>query len=461
MALNQYFTTDDITSYTMQGSTDTGETILNNNLVGIYGAPYQFMNSVDPRVSGSQIGAKYAEKIVSRMPLLFLVPCKQVFMPGYNSSQQEMALDALLNGTESANSITKGGRYYSVEYDDTVYYGYVDTMASELAHYLGIADQKVNLYGSDVSIGNIDWQSAVNSSLSSYVKAPEAVVFYLDGLASISDSFSNGTTESSLASTINGFSDQAKEIQFLLGDNSALASMVDSMKESVSGALSGLSGAITDSTGGMLRDLASTGVSTILTGGKIVFPKIWADSSFDRSYSFDIKLRSPDHDSTSIFFNILVPYIHLLAMTLPKGINSNPNGYTSPFLVKAYCKGLFNIDMGLITGMSVTRGAECQWNDDGLPTQMDVSIDIADLYSSLFMTSDKGVFANWAVVNNTAMMDYIANLAGLNVAEPELMRKLTMFNYLNMTDFNRIPSRIYYFFDEKIQNAIRNFYLKF
>jgi hypothetical protein len=460
MALNQYFTTDDISTYTIQGSTD-GNSLLKKNLVGIYGAPYQFMSTVDPRIADSQIGAKYAEKIVSRMPLLFLVPCKQKFMPGFSSGAKETMLDSLVNGTEAASSITKSGRYYSTEYDAAEYYPYVDTMTTMLAHYLGIGDQVVNLYGENVKIKDIVWEKAVNDSLGGYIKANDAVVFYLDGLASISDSFSNGTTESSLSSTINGFSDQAKEIQFLLGSGNALSNMVDSMKESVGNGLDALSGSIGNVTNGMLGDLASTGVSTILTGGKIVFPKIWADSSYDRSYSFDIKLRSPDHDSTSIFFNILVPYIHLLAMTLPRGINDNPNGYTSPFLVKAYCKGLFNIDMGIITGMSVTRGAECQWNDDGLPTQMDVSIDIADLYSSLFMTGDTGLFGDWAVVNNTAMMDYIANLAGLNVADPEEFRKFTMLGYLTTADLLKIPSHEWFKFDEKIQNFIRNFYLQF
>ena len=42
---------------------------------GIFGIPYQFRPIDDRRLTGTEIGAKYGEKIVSKMPLLFMVPC--------------------------------------------------------------------------------------------------------------------------------------------------------------------------------------------------------------------------------------------------------------------------------------------------------------------------------------------------------------------------------------------------
>ena len=38
-------------------------------------------------------------------------------------------------------------------------------------------------------------------------------------------------------------------------------------------------------------------------------------------------------------------------------VKDNPNGYVNPFLVRACYKGFFNIDTGIITDMSVTKGA--------------------------------------------------------------------------------------------------------
>jgi hypothetical protein len=277
-------------------------------------------------------------------------------------------------------------------------------------------------------------------------------------MTQVSESYGNNTTESSLASTINGFSDTAKEIQFILGDSKSVASTFldvgGTLTDSLTGAFSGLSGILG---GGLVKSLMNNGVTSVLSGGKIIFPEIWQDSSFDRDYSLDIKLRSPDHDSLSIYLNILVPYIHLLALCLPRGVEDDPNAYTSPFLVKAYCKGMFNVEMGMITSMSVSKGAECCWNDDGLPTQIDISLTIKDLYSSLFMTGYKDSTVK-NIVNNTSMMDFLANMAGLNLGQMEMGRRIRMYITLKSSVFLTTPSRIWTRFDQKISNLMNKIY---
>lgn len=465
MAINSYNTADDISSYTIGNS--NASSILQSNLSGIFGVPYQFMSTVDRRIPGTDIGAKYADKIVSRMPLLFLTPCKQVFMPGYGKEDKGNVLSELISGKGGDSSLLnqlnlKSGRYYTTEFAYSEYADQVNTMCQQEAKFLGIGDERIPIYqksgGGLTKIRNINWHQVKNSSFDNYFSASNAAVFYLDGLTSMSDSFGNMTGESSLASTINGFSDQAKEIRFLLGEESMLANLVDSASSVTDAITSGLSDITSTLTGGMLSDLASTGVSTVLSGGKIIFPKIWSDSNFSRSYSFDIKLRSPDHDTISIYLNIIVPFLHLLALVLPMGLKDNANGYNSPFLVKAYSKGMFNIDMGLITDMQVTRGAECQWNDDGLPTQMDISITIEDLYSSLYLTNKDNFADNLAVVSNTAMMDYLANLAGLNIASTELGRQIDMLGYLTWNSITNSPSTLWNRFDNAVQNAVAKLY---
>ena len=116
---------------------------------------------------------------------------------------------------------------------------------------------------------------------------------------------------------------------------------------------------------------------------------------------------------------------------------------------------MFNIDMGIITDMAVTRGAECQWNDDGLPTQIDVSITIEDLYSSLFMSNST---FNVAVVKNTALMDYMANLAGLNIADVEFGRRTKMLAYMDVAGLGRLDSTIFSKFDNAVANVLSNVY---
>lgn len=432
--------------------------MLLNKMAGIEAMPYQFLENVDRRITGTEMGRKYTEKIVSRIPLLFLTPCKPLFMDDFSDSDRQIAIDAALNGGagNTLGLIEGKGRYYSAEFDYATYFKYVNVMLSAVSAFLGIYDQELIINGNKRKIGTMAWQDELNPSFKTFFSASENLVFYLDGLSSVSESFSNETTESSLASQINGFTDTTNEIRFLFGEKGGLAgALAEGATEITSSITSSLSKVIGSLGGGIVQSLADKGVNTVLNGGKIVFPEIWSDSSADRSFSIDIKLRSPDHDSLSIFLNVLKPYCKILALCLPRLMDDNPNGYRSPFLVKAYCKGLFNIDLGMITGLNVTKGAECCWNDDGLPTQIDISMDIKDLYSSIAMSGDDKVKN---IVSNTSYMDFLANMAGLNISQMEIGRRIKMYYYLTKTNVATIPSKLYTRFDQAISRVMGNLY---
>jgi len=495
--MSKYYDEDNVFTYTNTGGRDsedigTARKIISKNLTGIFGMPFQFLGSVDPRITDPfgngtpnnpmdnenfGVGSIYSEKIVARMPLLFLVPCRQKFMENFSDSDRNTVLNALVSGIDDVsnviNTLDKSGRYYTTVFDTARYFNHVNMMCAELAVLMGIGDKEVPVgSGESCKVKNIDWSKQTNSAFDDAFYAGQGPIFYVDGADNLSENFSNSSTESSLASAINQFSDQAKEIKFLLGSNSALGALVDSVKSAAGSLGGGLSGAVDSLAGGMLADLSNTGITTIINGGKLLFPKIWQDSSFDRSYSFEIKLRSPDHDNLSIFLNIMVPFIHLLCMVLPEGMDNgqiiDPNGYMTPFLCKAYMKGMFNIDMGLITNMSATRGATAQWNDDGLPTQMDISITIEDLYSGLALTARAGESSVLgapkrlaAVVGNTAMMDYLSNLAGINVGDTEIGRRSRLLYSLITQDLRKIPSRKWASLDNGLNNIIANLYRTF
>jgi hypothetical protein len=171
--------------------------------------------------------------------------------------------------------------------------------------------------------------------------------------------------------------------------------------------------------------------------------------------------------------NILVPYIHLLALCLPQSITENvgegtnikqnPNAYDTPFIVRAYCKGMFNINMGIITDLSCTRGAEAQWNNAGLPTQMDVSISIEDLYNTLVMTNTNGSMGGgignaFDIVTNTEMIDFLSNLSGLNVATQEFNRRAELVPFLIGQTIKRVPEKLYHGIENGVSNLVRRFY---
>ena len=199
---------------------------------------------------------------------------------------------------------------------------------------------------------------------------------------------------------------------------------------------------------------------TILAGGRMVFPEIWADSSFSRSYSCKMRLVSPCGSKLSVFLNILVPIYHLLALCLPR--QSIGQSYYSPFLIRAYYKGLFNIDMGILTDLSITKGAEGEWTIDGLPTVVDVSFTIQDLYSSMGISSTQHMFKGHTL-QNVAEMDYVANLCGININEPDSLKMANFWCAFNITnkmhDFApNLSLGIQEYVSTSIINAYNNFW---
>ena len=490
-----------------------------NSLSSIEGLPYQFLPNVDRRVLNSDdattninsVGRKYAEKIATRMPLLFLMPCTAKFMADSDDNYAAAMLSgtlASLKGTLSGESLDsvlqimlgndysqeKSARYYGTEFAYDGYYNYLQVMLSTLAHYLGIEDKYIYYRGQTQKIANIDWslQNTGVDDLAHYLSGAETIAFYMDGIDSISETFTNDTTTPSIASEFNSRGDDARQMRFLFGNKADRAALATGVKtvggriiEVGAGLANGDLSAIAETlefaaeylSAPLFQDLINNSSSTILQGGRLIFPEIWNDSSYSKSYNISIKLRSPDHDPVSIFLNIFVPYCKLLALTLPHtdaSVNTtgaendtnsymNPNTYFAPYLVKAYSPGSINIDMGIIDSLSATKGATCQWSADGLPTQIDVDVSIKDLYHSMAMSAwgqdilSPNIGRIWAAVSNTAYMDYLANMAGLNVKDTH-RRKVELASELILNRISNTGARLYTHLSNKVSNYVKAFY---
>lgn len=441
------------------------------NVAGVFGLPYQFLPATDLRLSDSEnsenIGYEYAERIISRIPLLLMSPGKASFMTRYSQKDKESIIEKIIAtgvGSDNASSIEdlleNDGRYYTFEYDVPKYYTFVNPMCRIAARYLEIQDIAIDGQKLDV----INWETFTKSRIKTIgdFGTYSCIPFYVDAETSISESFSNTTTQSMIASTVNSISDMGRELNFLLGYGSS-ATGIEAMSqnadiasniENVHSTIEKLLGS-----GNFLTNL-SQHLTTVAAGGKLVFPEIWSDSSFSRSYTAEFKLVSPDPSPLSIYLNILVPLFHLLGFVCPQSIASNPNGYTNPFLVRAIYKGFFNVDMGIITDMSVTKGAECQWTPEGIPTSMNISITIKDLYQAMSITPTSSGEWKYDTLNNTALMDYIANLCGINIYKPEVTRMIEMW-YMN-NFYNRaadlFQTNIWGGIQNKVQNLIMGIY---
>ena len=460
---------EDMLAYT-NSNISNSEFVKIKNVAGVFGLPYQFLPTADVRLSGDinseNIGYEYADKIITRMPLIFLTPGKASFMTKYSKKNRQTALEWLLTLGVSDRSgsledlLTTDGKYYTFEYDRTRYYKYVNPMCRIAARYLEIQDLELN----GTKLDRLDWGAYTDGGIKSILSINAdygGVPFYVDADTSISENFSNSTTQSMIASAVNSVSDMGRELNFLFGYSTSAAGIdalndadVQSNIENINNMIGSLLGS-----GSFLSNL-SKHLVTVTSGGKLVFPEIWNDSTFSRSYNVELKLSSPDPSKFSVYLNVLVPLFHLLGLVAPHTDTDNPNGYVNPFLIRAVYKGFFNIDMGIITDMSITKGAECQWTPEGIPTSITVNLSIKDLYSAMSITSTESLDWKYDTLNNTALMDYIANLCGINIFAPEIGRMIDMWFVNNFT--NRVNDLfavdIWKGIQDKAQSIIMNIY---
>lgn len=445
------------------------------DLRGILGMPHQFLPTTDPRIDNltilgdeDQFGRVYSEKIIKHIPLLLMTPGSPVFMAGYSTEQKNTIVGKLAGmATDAIDSLFNDGsigKYYSLKYAYTDYFNYVNPMLRSAACFLEIQDEEID----GQTLGTMNWlYSTCNQGSEIYSHGNLAnflgpyagcIAFYADAGTTVDDSFSNSTSDSQLASTLNNLSESGKELNFLIGNVGGMAGV----NLDLLGANTELNNTITDLTsqvdgilgGGNVMSNILGKATTILAGGRLIFPEIWSDSSFSRSYSCSMKLISPSGDKLSVFLNILVPLYHLLAFTLPR--ESTNQAYFSPFLVRAYYKGLFNVDMGIIPGLSVTKGDEGEWTIDGIPTVANVSFEIKDLYEGFYMSEQK-LSTSYGILSNTQELDYIANTCGININDQEIMRTIRMAAALGFTKVTDkvtigIFGNIAQYFNQKMQN---------
>lgn len=401
---------------------------------GIIGMPYQFMPIVDTRISrGSDaFGRKFAEKIVSKMPILAIVPGKPRFMSEFSKKQKRSIIESIVgsvSGSKKSNieeMLDSGGKFYTLEFDYEGYYKYVNQMCRAMAFFMGIEDTKVN----GVKLKNFNWRGDIESDLSKVINYTKCVAFYIDSEKSISENFSNNTTESMLKQSINTLSDAGREIQYYLGNASAQTGIQfdkftnqEDLAQNVQNVNDFIDSVLGAGNGNIFKRITGN-IQTIASGGRLIFPDIWSDSSFSRSFNISQTLVSPDPDDLSIYLNILVPMAYWICLAAPRAATM-PNGYISPYGIKAFYKGMFNVDMGMIEGLSFTKGEEGSWTRSGLPTVVKVSVDIKDLYSQFAMSNKN--FGEMGFFNNTILLDYLANLCGININEIDVYRNVEMF----------------------------------
>lgn len=226
-----------------------------------------------------------------------------------------------------------------------------------------------------------------------------------------SESVSNQTGESDIAQQINSKVQQARTFKFdTFAGNIAQGVIPDALK-SAWHAVSGLAT-------GVLDKLDLGGLPALASGaGMIDVPEMWQGSSFSKSYNFNMQLRAAFGDPVSILLSEYVPLACILAGSLPRCVGAN--SYTTPFVCRAYCKGMFAVPLGMIDSVSIRRGGDTHgWSINRLPTAIDVSFSIKDLSPAMYMgIGDNAGLYNIVAGANSSFQEYLMTLSGMGLAD--------------------------------------------
>lgn len=154
-------------------------------------------------------------------------------------------------------------------------------------------------------------------------------------------------------------------------------------------------------------NIAGTVADVVIRGKQISLPKIWRQSDYNPSISFNVKLISPYGDPEAIKHYIIAPLTYILLMIAPESGDGLTYGLYQPVKIKAY--GIYNINLGAITSVSLRRGGrETAYNAYKQPLQIDVGVNCIPLTSGFaYLTGLKDI-----ATMNDASVPYEENAAG-------------------------------------------------
>lgn len=257
-------------------------------------------------------------------------------------------------------------------------------------------------------------------------------IFKVDYVGSVNESFSNSVTDVPAMSILKNISRSAKEVKF----NLAGGNVVDGAGAAIEATKNALTGALDGLTMGLSNSLA-----TLFGDAYIDIPKMWDDSTVSLPrLSYNMQLISPYGNVISQLQNIYIPLAMILAGTLP--LATGKNSYTSPFICKAFLKGMHNVQLGMITDLSITRGtSNLAFNKQKRLLAIDVSFSITDFSQIMTAPIDSNLFGsslsttvNAGIDENNVFGRYIATLASRDLltdmyALPKAKIRLSRLKY--------------------------------
>lgn len=182
---------------------------------------------------------------------------------------------------------------------------------------------------------------------------------------------------------------------------------------------------------GLLAKIENPWVKKILgsipIGAKLIAPEVWQGVDVVKSTSFKVILQAANPHKIAIFNEVLVPYMHLFAAFAPMNITSVSNkmmnrvgAYAPPFVVRMYSKGAVNMNLGLISSITVHKVPK-ELTIDGLPTRLEIELEVKDLYDVIGIPQNPRTRAD--VMNCMGLTEYLSSISGVAMSNEKLLLK--------------------------------------
>lgn len=472
---------DEVFDYYVYNYTYEGESLMGvkiSRMGYVHGLPFQYTGITDRRIGSENFsdddsdesdayGRTFAQEILSNTPIVIIAPGLPKFMSAVSqglmgkifSSADGETKKQLLTGysTNFINNDTSlledylassDGEfdYFSMEVNLTEYFRYVNSFTKLMARNMGLQNREILMAGNSVRCDQIDW-GEYNRDVDSTSQVREllgldgGVAFVFDPQSSITDSISTSTGDSQLAGLANQGSAAVRELDFIMGAGAGVKLLNETPQE------------VADSTGKADSIFGRIGslLDNTFSGLNIRFPEIWQDSSSSKDYSLEMRFIAPYATPFCVWRYVLVPFAHVLALSAPRS-QKRVNSYTSPFLIRAFSKGYLNVEMGMVSGMQWKRfGDGDMISDDGIPTQIDISLEIKDLYKTLSISP--WFATNLALFfNNTGLIDLLGTLSGVNMNRASLEDRLELYGFAFTDSIKSIPTNFMRHINDRVRN---------
>ncbi len=259
-------------------------------------------------------------------------------------------------------------------------------------------------------------------TLSTMKKGGGALHLNVTHVGSISDSFSNSVKDIPSKDKLNSLGGAARDIRFSMSGGNILGSAVQDVTNAAKDVAMGTLDTLTFG--------LSNVVQALLGGGNITMPKMWADSDVNvAKITYKIVAAPPYGNTITKLMDMDMVLASILAGMLPQSVGQS--SYTSPFLCKAFLRGRQNIDFGMITDCTVTRGINnVPYDKDGKTLGLEISFTITDFSEIIAAPTHSGIFGAYEIGldENNALNKFLSTLVGRDYHTSRYIGKNALLN---------------------------------